>query len=96
MSFQHSLGSYPLNWRQDMQDEQTTPGTALGTWVVIVVMAILFSVALAAVLAVPMMVLWNTAATDLFNLKRIGYIHAFELLLLARLLFAPSMYNRRK
>ena len=96
MSFQHSLGSYPLNWRQDMQDEQTTPGTALGTWVVIVVMAILFSVALAAVLAVPMMVLWNRAATDLFSLKRIGYIQAFELLLLARLLFAPSMYNRRK
>lgn len=79
-----------------MQDTRTTPGTALGTWVVIVMMAILFSVALAAVLAVPMMALWNTAATDLFNLKRIGYIRAFELLLLARLLFAPSMYNRRK
>lgn len=77
-----------------MQGTRITPGSVLGTWVVIVMMAILFSFVLAAVLALPVMWLWNSCITDLFNLKRIGYVRAFEIILLARLLFAPTIRTK--
>ena len=79
-----------------MEQERITPGTALTTWVFVVVMALLFAVVLAAVLAVPVMLLWNAVMTDLFELKRINYIRAFELLLLARIFLAPTVKYQKK
>ena len=71
--------------------EKMTPSIALGTWIMLVVTALLFAVALAAALAIPVMLLWNEFVADLFDLKRIGYVQAFGLLLLARLFFAPPI-----
>jgi multisubunit Na+/H+ antiporter MnhE subunit len=94
MSFQHPLEMYPDSGEK-VEEQKMSPSTALGTWIIVFGMAVLFTVVLGAILAVPVMLLWNAALTDVFNLKKIGYIKAYELLLLARLLFAPAINYKR-
>ena len=79
-----------------MEEERITPGTALVAWIATIMVAMTFAILLVAVLAFPVMMLWNSVMTDLFELKRINYIRSFELLLLARIFLAPSVKYQKK
>ncbi len=64
-------------------------------WVEVAVLAGLLLTAVVAVLAVPVMLLWNAVATEVFNLNRIGYFQSCGLFLLARLLFSTTGYKKK-
>ncbi len=65
--------------------------TIIAGFLGLVVLAVVFS----AILALPVMWLWNACIPDIFNLREIGFIDAWQLMLLCSFLFKSSSSNSK-